>query len=174
MSRAARSTRPAAAPGDRGPNPSLAPEDLTACGSLRHGPGAHAAPEASGAAAASWGHVDVRAADVETGASAVSPVALVSAAPLVALLAQLEADSARLRTWVPGSDVPAALAAVAGRLRAALRDGAEADVWVTTDEVARLRGLSRSAVTWRINRGRLRAEWRGGRWWVHRADVEAM
>lgn len=106
--------------------------------------------------------------------AAISPASLVLAGPLLEVIAEVEANLAVLRALVPRSDVPDALGAVAARLRAALREAADADAYVTTDEVARLRGMSRSAVNWRINKNRLRAVWLAGRWRVHRRDVEAM
>lgn len=104
----------------------------------------------------------------------VTATTLLAARPLLLLVDALEREIMLLRTLTPRSDVPDALAATLGRLKASIGESATGDVWVTTDEVARITGLSQSAVTWRIRKGRIHAEWRGGRWWVHRTDVEGV
>lgn len=102
----------------------------------------------------------------------VTPTTLLTARPFLALIDALDREIMLLHSLTPRSDVPDALTTALDRLKSSVAEAATGDVWVTTDEVARITGLSRSAVTWRIRKKIIRADWRGGRWWVHRADIE--
>ena len=97
---------------------------------------------------------------------------LIGREPMQALLLELHGELEMLNRLAPHSDARSTLESLVARLGVALRDASEANVWVTTDEAAELRGVHRSTVLKRIQKKTLAADWRGGRWWIHRRDVE--
>jgi hypothetical protein len=88
--------------------------------------------------------------------------------PILAVRDGIRADIGALSRLAPGSDNLAALRDLEARLNAAIVEGRNADAWVDTEEAARLRKVTQSAITKACRKGQLRARKKGGLWQVHK------
>jgi hypothetical protein len=96
---------------------------------------------------------------------------LVVDTPILAVLDAMTQDLGRLRRLEPNSGARHALEEYFGRLNNAIREAIEADVWVSTEEAARLRNCTAAAITAMCRQGRVAARKRGGVWEIHKDGV---
>lgn len=98
---------------------------------------------------------------------------LISEAPIVAIIEEMSGDLDRLRVLTPGSDARVTLERYFERLTAALAEARSADVWLTTEECAQLRGTTTQAITHLCRLGRLKCRKSGGAWQIHKDSAHA-
>lgn len=100
-----------------------------------------------------------------------SPVSVIDAKPVQALLETITTELATLKRLSPNSDACAAITDIRLRLVNAITEGASADLWITAEEVARREGVTTSAITYRCRKGKLTSRKVGGRYLV---DVRSL
>lgn len=103
-----------------------------------------------------------------------SPARLILDTPILAVLDEMQADLARLARLEPSSGARHTLDTYVERLRTALAEADQPDIWVDTSEAARLRGVeTAAAITHLCRKGKIVARKRGGIWEVHKDSVRA-
>ena len=99
--------------------------------------------------------------------------ALLVDTPVLAVLDSLRADIATLNRLDPRSGSLSTLRDYETRLRVAVDEGRRADAWVSTEEAARHRGVTPSAITKMCRQGKLKCRKTGGIWQVHKDSITA-
>ena len=99
--------------------------------------------------------------------------ALLVDTPVLAVLDSLRADIATLNRLDPSSGSLSTLRDYETRLRVAVDEGRRADAWVSTEEAARHRGVTPSAITKMCRQGKLKSRKTGGIWQVHKDAITA-
>jgi hypothetical protein len=96
---------------------------------------------------------------------------LVVDTPIVAVIEAMGEDLRRLRRLEPSGGACHSLEHYYARFNDAMRDGLMANVWVSTEEAARLRDCTTSAITSLCRNGSVTAKKRGGVWEIHKDSV---
>lgn len=96
---------------------------------------------------------------------------LVVDTPIVAVIEAMAEDLGRLRRLEPSGGACRSLEHYYARLNDAMRDGLQADVWLSTDEAARLRKCTTAAITSLCRNGSVTAQKRGGVWEIHKDSI---
>lgn len=98
---------------------------------------------------------------------------LIADSPILTILDAMAGDLARLRELAPGSDSRATLESYYEKLVVALREAANSDVWVSTEEAAAIRNTTPQAITYLCRKKKIVARKRGGAWEVHKDSIRA-
>lgn len=91
--------------------------------------------------------------------------------PVLDVLDRMSADLTRLRRLTPGSDARHTLEEYFRQLSTAIREGLEADVWISSEEAANRRECSIQAIGYLCRNKLVTARKSGGVWEIHKDSV---
>lgn len=95
-----------------------------------------------------------------------APVRFIDAEPVQTLLASIKGEIATITRLSPNNDARTALEDVCLRLERAITDGGSRERWITAEEAAKREGVTPSAITSRIRKGKVPHQRIGGRYLV--------